>query len=61
MESLWTFYDLLMCAVNPSVCLQWGGGGWEEREDKGEGEVFCLMCPWGEVGREGERKIHHDV
>jgi hypothetical protein len=41
--------------------LQWGGGGWEEREDKGEGEVFCLMCPWGEVGREGERKIHHDV
>ena len=27
------FYDLLICAVNPSVCLQWGGSGWVGWED----------------------------
>lgn len=31
------FYYLLICAVNPSVCLQWGGSGWW-----GEGQIILF-------------------
>lgn len=41
-------YDLLMCAVTPSVCLQWGGRGWEERECLGrESHLFDVFVVGG--------------
>lgn len=46
------FYDLLICAVNPSVCLQWGGSGQEEWEG-GIREAHFVRCVGGkEVGHE---------
>lgn len=50
-------YDLLMCAVTPSVCLQWGGGAGRRGSVWG-GRVICLMFSWWE-GEGGER-VHHD-
>lgn len=41
-------YDLLMCAVTPSVCLQLGGRGWEERECLGrESHLFDVFVVGG--------------
>ena len=38
-----------MCAVTPSVCLQWGGEA-GRRGMLGGGRVFCFMA----AGKEGE-------
>lgn len=47
------FSELLLCDVNPSVCLQWGGGGREGREG-GRRESHLVPCV---AGREAGRGI----
>lgn len=47
------FSELLLCAVNPSVCLQWGGGGREGREGgRREGHLVPFVA-----GREASRGV----
>lgn len=57
-QPLWNVYghvyDLLMCAVTPSVCLQWGGGGLGGEGMFGEGRESHLFDVFmvGGLGRE---------
>lgn len=50
------FYDLLICAVNPSVCLRWEGAGWEgEGMKRGRVILSDVLVAGGGRGGRGKR------